>query len=169
VCLIPAAVPPHKLAPRETPELRLAMTRLLAEEDERLGVDDIELHRDGPSFTVDTLRELHARRPENAFRLIIGSDMAKSFASWRAYREILFLAPPLIAERPDSMFSGDEFLSLMEDEAELMNRGRFPMLHVDASSTAVRRLVAEGADDRVLLTLLTRPVLDFVRLHRLYT
>jgi nicotinate-nucleotide adenylyltransferase len=168
VRLIPAASPPHKPLPGVPPEIRLAMTRLLAEEDERLAVDDIELRRVGPSFTVDTLRELRSLHPDWQFRLIIGSDMAKSFATWRSYREILSLAPPLVAERPDSLFPDGDFAASGEDWAAAMAAGRFPMAHVDASSTAVRRLIAEGAGDEALRTLLTGPVLDFVRGHSLY-
>lgn len=168
VCLVPAAVPPHKAVPDETPELRLAMTGLLAEESDRIDVDDIELHRTGPSFTIDTLHLLHSRHPDRAYRLIIGSDLAKTFSTWRSYRDILFLAPPLIAERPDSVFSGDDFASLRDDEAEIMARGRFPMAHVDVNSTVVRRMVAEGADDEALLALVTPPVLAFIRRHALY-
>lgn len=158
VRLIPAAVPPHKTLPGESPEIRLAMTRLLAEEDARIGVDDIEIRRAGPSFTIDTLRQLRERFPAAAFRLIIGSDMAKSFSTWREYREILALAPPLIAERPDCPFTEEDFLT----------EGRFPMPHADVNSTMVRRLVAEGAPDAALLPLLTRPVLDFIRRRGLY-
>lgn len=168
VRLIPAAVPPHKALPDETPELRLAMTKLLAEEDARLDVDDIELRRTGPSFTADTLRGLRGRHPGHEFRLIIGSDMAKTFSTWRAYREILFAAPPLIAERPDYLLTGDEYRNLLPDEAEIMARGRFPMPHIDVNSTLVRRLLADGAGDGELLPLLTRPVLDFIRRNALY-
>ncbi len=168
VLLIPAAIPPHKAAPGVPPELRLAMTRLLAGEDGRLSVDDIEIRRIGPSFTVDTIRELRARRPEETFRLVIGSDMAKSFASWREYREILFAAPPLIAERPDFMLAAGDFDNLREDEAAIMREGVFPMPHAHVNSTTVRGLVARGAGDGELLPLLTKPVLDFVRARGLY-
>ena len=168
VCLIPAAVPPHKAIPDETPEIRFAMAKLLADESDCIDVDDIELRRTGPSFTIDTLHQLRSRHPERHFRLIIGSDLAKSFATWRSYREIIFLAPPLIAERPDSMLSGDDFQALREDEADSMARGLFPMVHVDVNSTMVRNLVANGTDDAMLLTLVTPPVLEFVRLHNLY-
>lgn len=169
VCLVPAAVPPHKAQPGETPETRLAMARLLAEEDERLLVDDLELHRDGPSFTIDTLETLAARNPAAQYRLIIGSDLAKTFVTWRAYSRILRLAPPLVAERPDSLFSGEnDYSGLSRDEAAIMAAGRFAMRHVDISSTVVRRRVGEGAGDAELLALVTPPVLRYIREHHLY-
>lgn len=169
VCFIPAAVPPHKARPDETPETRLAMTRLLVEEDERLLVDDLELHRGGPSFTIDTLETLAARHPGTTYRLVIGSDLAKTFATWREYSKILRLAPPLVAERPDSLFQGiDDYPGLSAEEIGIMTAGRFAMEHVDISSTLVRRLVGEGADDETLLTMLTPAVLRYVRERHLY-
>lgn len=172
VMFIPAAAPPHKRAPREAdPATRLAMTRLLAGDDPRLSVSDIELRRSGPSFTFDTIRELSAENPQDCFRLIIGSDMAKSFATWRAYDSLLRLAPPLVAERPDSVFSGkpeDMFPGLDAEEAAIMQRGRFVMTPVDVSSTKVRTLFADDADDAALLECLTPSVLTFIREHGLY-
>ncbi len=168
VLLIPAAVPPHKAAPSVTPDVRFEMTRLLAAEDEHFGVDDIELRRVGPSFTIDTILELRRRLPESGFRLVIGSDMAKSFATWRCYRDLLRLAPPLVAERPDSPLGPDDFTAFGEEDGAILRRGVFPMRPVDISSTAVRRRVAEGAGDDELLALLTRPVLDVVRRRNLY-
>lgn len=169
VCLVPAAAPPHKAAPAQDAETRLEMTRLLADEDARLCVDPIELEREGPSFTIDTLRQLQSLHPENAYRLIIGSDLAKTFATWRSYRDILRIAPPLVAERPDDPFRGQgDYAGMNEEEAAVLRAGRFDMPPVDVSSTVVRRLVEEGADDMVLLQFLTPGVLAFVRRHGLY-
>lgn len=172
VKLIPAAVPPHKKTPREADaETRLAMTRLLAEEDERLSVDDLELRRTGPSFSIDTVRQLEAAHPETCYRLIIGSDMAKAFATWREYRELLSLAPPLIAERPDSVFEGgpgDNYPGLTFEEIQVMQKGRFEMIPVDVSSTKIRNLLAEGAGDGEMLRYLTAGVLGYIRRKGLY-
>lgn len=172
VVLVPAAMPPHKTAPPEAdPETRLVMTRLLAEEDPRLGVDDIELRRSGPSFTIDTVRQLLAANPGNRYRLIIGSDMAKSFATWREYGDLIKLAPSLVAERPDSVFAGSpatDYRNLNQEQVRVMQDGRFPMTPVDSSSTKVRALLADGADEATLLRHLTRPVLDYIVAHGLY-
>ncbi len=170
VCLIPAAIPPHKATPRQADApTRLAMAKLLAAEDSRLTVDDLELHRQGASYTIDTLRELLHKHPHHRYRLIIGSDLAKTFATWRDYREILRLAPPLVAERPDTPFHGDDdFANLNSEEAALIRAGRFDMRPVDVSSTKVRALLEAGAADNALLPYLTPRVLAFIREHRLY-
>lgn len=170
VCMVPAAIPPHKTAPSQAdPATRLAMTRILASEDERLCVDDIELHREGKSFTIDTLHELARLHPENSYRLVIGSDQAKMFGLWRAYREILAIAPPLVAERPDDPFHGEgDYAGMTPGEARILQQGRFAMRPVDVSSTKVRELLAKGAEDALLLPFLTAKVLAFIRERGLY-
>lgn len=170
VVLIPAAIPPHKALPSQADaDTRLRMAKLLAAEDDRISVNDLELRRDGPSYTVDTLRQLHALEPEVSYRLIIGSDLAKTFASWREYHEVLRLAPPLVAERPDDVFGGaEDFAGLPTEDRKFLVDGRFDMRPVDVSSTKVRKLLAEGADDGLLLRYITQPVLDFIHERGLY-
>ncbi len=94
--LIPAAIPPHKALKKRSAaaEHRLAMTRLAAESlrMEQISVTDLEMRREGPSYTVDTLREIHAEYPEAELWLMVGTDMLESFASWREPGEILRLA-----------------------------------------------------------------------------
>ncbi len=170
VRLVPAASPPHKrIAGEVAAGLRLAMTELLAREDGRLSVDGLELEREGPSYTVDTLREFRERRPEAEYRLIIGSDMAKSFGSWREYREVLRLAPPLVAERPDDRFRGSgDYGGMPAADAAVLEAGRFAMEPVAVSSTLVRERIAAGAGDAEILRYVTEPVLAFIRERRLY-
>lgn len=171
VCLIPAAVPPHKAVPKQAgPATRLAMARLLAQEDPRLRVDPLELEWTGTSYTIDTVRLLMADHPDRRYRIIIGSDLAKTFATWREYRELLRLAPPLVAERPDALFTGSDadYAGMTLEEAEVMRSGRFAMPLADVSSTKIRKLLAEGTNDAILLQYLTAPVLAFIRENGLY-
>lgn len=173
VCLIPAGAPPHKDLPREADAAtRLAMARLLAEEDSRLEADGLELERSGRSYSIDTVRALYSRHPHNRYRLIIGSDMAKTFASWREFRVLLRLAPPLTAERPDSVFSDgggcSDFPGMTREECGAMRAGRFAMTPVEVSSTRVRALLAAGAEDGEMLRFLTASVLRFIREAGLY-
>ncbi|MCC8166895.1 MAG: nicotinate (nicotinamide) nucleotide adenylyltransferase [Planctomycetes bacterium] len=170
VCFIPAAIPPHKVIQcRTTPETRLAMTRLLAGDDPRLSVDPIELSRSGPSYSLDTVRELMDTNPDNRYRLIIGSDMAKTFSSWLGYKDLLRLAPPLVAERPDDRFASDsDFIGLTPEELAVMKSGRFSMPPMAVNSTLVRSLLQDNADDAALLPYLTEEVLKYIRKNNLY-
>ncbi len=105
VLLVPAASPPHKrtreLAP--APD-RLAMARLGAAEDDRIGVSAVELERDGPSYTVDTLAELRRRFPASELFFIVGADSWIDFPTWRDPAGILALARLVVVNRPGVAF-----------------------------------------------------------------
>src|SRR6202012_5349332 len=100
VMLIPAGVPPHKPVDDEPgPEHRLELCRLAVGDDERFTVSDLELRRDGPSFTVDTLEILRKRSPSDDLFLILGADIAAGLADWHEPERVLELATVAIAKR----------------------------------------------------------------------
>ena len=95
--LVPTGMPPHKTLPAgsPTPEQRLEMTRLAGEQlglGDRVETLDLEVHRQGPSYTADTLRQLREQYPEDELWLLMGTDMFLSLQDWRAPEEILSLA-----------------------------------------------------------------------------
>ncbi len=94
VLLIPDSLPPHKELPAgsATGEDRLAMCRLTAGEVPGMEVLDLELRRSGPSYTSDTLAELHAQYPDDELWLLVGSDMFLSLQEWHEPERILSLA-----------------------------------------------------------------------------
>lgn len=90
---IPAGDHPHKRdRDMATAEHRCAMARLAFSELPGVVVDDRELHREGPSFTVDTLAELAAEAPENALFFLIGSDNLPLLPTWHEHHRLLELA-----------------------------------------------------------------------------
>ena len=94
VLLIPDNLPPHKALPAgsATGEDRLEMCRLTAGEVPGMEVLDLELRRSGPSYTSDTLAELHAQYPDDELWLLVGSDMFLSLQEWHEPERILSLA-----------------------------------------------------------------------------
>ena len=78
VLIVPASVPPHKQMPAYSPsaEERLELVRQSLLDHPRLTACDLELRRPGPSYTVDTLTQLHAMRPEDEIYLLMGTDIA---------------------------------------------------------------------------------------------
>ncbi|MBE6961531.1 MAG: nicotinate (nicotinamide) nucleotide adenylyltransferase [Ruminococcaceae bacterium] len=95
--LIPAGLPPHKSLPEGSPsaEQRLEMTRLACEQlglGEQAEVLDIELHREGKSYTSDTLTEIHERWPDAELWLLMGTDMFLTLQAWHEPETILKLA-----------------------------------------------------------------------------
>ncbi|MBV8735110.1 MAG: nicotinate-nicotinamide nucleotide adenylyltransferase, partial [Solirubrobacterales bacterium] len=92
VALIPTRTPPHKVLQDDPgPRHRLELCRLAARGDERFEVSDLELCRSDPSYTVDTLEELHDRAPESELFLIVGGDIAAGFAGWHEPEQVLSL------------------------------------------------------------------------------
>lgn len=143
VVLMPVASPPHKVLEEDPgPEERFELCRLATARDDRLEVSRLELDRGGPSFTADTLREIHATAPGDELTFIVGADMAASLPSWREPEAVLELATLAVAEREGVR---------RQDIAEVLtpmaagDRVRFfDLPKIDVSSSAVRRRVREG-------------------------
>ncbi|MEX2569749.1 MAG: nicotinate (nicotinamide) nucleotide adenylyltransferase, partial [Gemmatimonadota bacterium] len=90
---VPAGDPPHKPdAAAATPDQRLRMVRAAVEGDPRFAADDREIRRGGPSYTVDTLRDLRREDPDAELVFLLGIDQFRAFGSWRAPEEIVKLA-----------------------------------------------------------------------------
>ncbi len=150
VMLIPVFTPPHKpLDDEPGPEHRLELCRLAVAGDERLAVSDIETARRGPSYTVDTLQELHAKEPDNELFLILGGDVAAGLPRWRAPHRVLELATPAVANR-----RGTPRARAVSALAELPGGARarfFSMPWIGVSSTIIRRRVRAGQPIRYLV------------------
>jgi nicotinate-nucleotide adenylyltransferase len=166
VLLIPVHTPPHKPFVDHGAEHRLQMCRLSVAGDNRLGVSRIEIDRGGPSYTVDTLRQLHARAPADQLTLIVGGDMAATLPDWREPDEILSLAELGVAERAgidhdrilaslrklDGGAEGDSRPGGLIEGGVIEGRvSFFAMPRVDVSSSMVRQRVAEGQPIRYLV------------------
>lgn len=142
VVWVPAADPPHKRGMVGTPAaLRLEMVRAAAGGDPRFEVDDLELRRPGPSYTLDTLREFRRRLPDAALHFLIGADALREFHTWREPDAIVALATPVVFAR-----EGDHVR-----EAGGVPAIQVPVTRVDISSTEIRRRVAAGEPVRNLV------------------
>lgn len=169
VRLFPARIPPHKFrSDMSSPQERMEMARLLCLEDPRIDVDGAELGRDGPSYTVDTIRDLIRRQPGIAPRIIIGSDLVSTFHEWREAEELVDLAPPLVAARPGYPLLAEPVPGMSDRLAKALRDGVFPMPETALSSTMIRQAVGAGAGNRELLAMLTPDVLAYVRKNSLY-
>jgi nicotinate-nucleotide adenylyltransferase len=165
VLLVPVNQPPHKVAEADPGvEHRVEMCLRAVVGDERLGVSRAEADVPGRSYTVDTLRRLHDRRPEDELTFILGGDQARSIPAWREPEAILALATLGVAERED-VKRADIIETLCRVEGA---RGRvtfFDMPRIDLSSSLIRRRVAEGRPVRYLVT---DPVADYIAAEGLY-
>jgi len=108
VLLIPAQRSPHKQAAADPgPEHRLRMCRLAVAGEPALRVSALELQRPGPSYTVDTLRVLHAEHPDTELTFLVGADVARTLSDWRQPRQLLELAELAVALRGSVREDGD--------------------------------------------------------------
>jgi nicotinate-nucleotide adenylyltransferase len=148
VALLPVSTPPHKQASDDPgPEARLELCRRAVAGADGLEVLDLEVARGGPSFTVDTLRALHATGSGDDLTFIVGGDMALSLPTWREPEEVLRLARLGVAER-----SGAVRADIEDRLAPLGGRiDFFDMPRIDLSSTDVRARVAAGRPVRYLV------------------
>ncbi|OGT94770.1 MAG: nicotinate (nicotinamide) nucleotide adenylyltransferase, partial [Gemmatimonadetes bacterium GWC2_71_9] len=98
---VPCARQPLKATgPVATADQRCAMVRLAIAGHPRFLLDTCELERPAPSYTVDTLRDLRRRRPDERLVLIVGADAAAELPRWRAADEIVRLAEVAVLTRP---------------------------------------------------------------------
>jgi nicotinate-nucleotide adenylyltransferase len=165
VLLTPNAVPPHKEARMDPgPAERLELCRLAAAGDERLRVCDLEIARGGPSYTVDTLRVLHERDPEDHLTFILGGDIALGLPSWHEPEAVLELATLAVAERSGAI-RADVTARLHEAFGDLPRLEFFDMPRIDLSSSDIRRRIAS---ERSIRYLVPDPVADRIEQKRLY-
>jgi len=162
VAFVPAGDPPHRAAPLSDAQTRLAMVRAAVGDDPRFLVDDRELRRSGPSYTVLTLEALRAERGSQPIVLIMGMDAFAGIERWHRAGELILLAHIVIALRPHAPTPREGLAARLlrdhrcEDAARLA-ASPAGLVHVsentqlDLSSSAVRAVIAAGRDPRYLM------------------
>jgi nicotinate-nucleotide adenylyltransferase len=140
---------------------RLAMTGLAFAPVPRACIDDRELRRSGPTYTIDTLRELVEEQPATRWFLLMGEDQAASFASWREWAAIAALAELCVAHR-----GGAEEQGLARLQALPGVRVRVLALPaMPESATDVRARLTDGRD---ITQLVPTGVASYIERHCLY-
>lgn len=169
VWFCPVACSPHKS--RKAPvssEHRLNMLRLAIEEEPRFSISEIEIERDGLSYTVDTLKELVAsqagKEDPDTFALIIGEDSAENFHRWHQPEEIVKLAKLLVGSRPDSEkkeggFQGDSSV------VEALEKGLTKTRVMEISSKDIRKRLL---NKKYCYHLVPGKVMDYINTNHLY-
>ena len=170
VRFIPCGDPPHRGETRASARERFEMVRVAAEGQHGFVVDDREIRRDGPSYTVDTLAELREEFSERSLGLILGMDAFLGLPRWHRWQEILDVAHIVVAHRPGwrapDMGPLGELLSergthrvqdLHEDTSGRIHIHAVTQLEI--SSTEIRELVEAGRDPRFLMPDAVRDVI----------
>lgn len=161
VRLIPTARSPHRPDSRVPATKRLEWLKLAIAGERGLIADDREIKREGPSYTVETLRELRSWRPRTPLVLLLGADAFAHFHTWHQWREILELAHLAVVSRPGSaLLPPLEADILKERHADSIEALRavpgglwleLPLPLLEISSTRIRRLLRGGHSVRGLV------------------
>ena len=141
--VIPDRIAPHKQLPEgsASPEQRLRMLELALEGERKITVSDLELRREGPSYTYETVEQLHARYPQDQLILLMGTDMFLSFHQWRYPQRILKHAQLGVFYRgtPGERANIDRVKAEMERQGHTVHLLQNEV--VDISSTQLRRML----------------------------
>ena len=170
VCFVPSGDPPHRGETFADAELRLEMVRVATVNQPGLLVDDRELRRDGPSYTIDTLESFREEQGDTPIGLIVGMDAFLGFTSWYRWDEILDMAHIVVAHRPgwkapDIGALGELITEHGTHRIEDLHANRNGYIHIHAvtqleiASTEIRELVAAGRDPRFLMPDAVRDVI----------
>ncbi len=159
VILIPNGVPPEKGNAAETKEDRFHMVQILVRGRRGLSASRIEIDREGPSYTIDTIRAMKDDCPEGLC-FILGADRLLGIDTWRESRALVQLVPFIVAPRPGVSLSQFDEASHGKVTMQVLD-----MAPVDLSSSFVREMAARGED---IEPWVPRGVARYVRNRGLY-
>jgi nicotinate-nucleotide adenylyltransferase len=164
VILVPTGEAPHKrIAEDPGREARMEMTRLAAADDDRFSVSPLEVDREGPSYTYETLEALAEERADRKLVFVMGADAAVGLESWREPERVVALASLAVARRAG--VADAEVSTVMrslgcEDRTTMLEMPQFGV-----SSSAARERAKQG---RPLRYLVPEPVAGYIEEKELY-
>jgi nicotinate-nucleotide adenylyltransferase len=150
IIFVPTAVSPFKKAPHASVEMRLSMLRGAIEGEPGFVIDDSEVRRPPPSYTIDTVDEIQKREHDAEIYLLIGDDNVRDLPKWHRFGELEKAVRFVILER-----------------TRAGNKNDYPTLdrRIDISATEIRKRVASGQSIRYFVP---RAVEEIIRREKLY-
>ncbi|MCW9024149.1 MAG: nicotinate-nucleotide adenylyltransferase [Gammaproteobacteria bacterium] len=175
---IPCGQPPHREAPLTDAQHRLAMLRLAIARQPGFKIDEREIHRHGPSYMVDTLRELRDEFGAKPLSLILGFDAFLELDTWHEWEQIPDLANLIITRRPGWDEAGfrakpalDRLVKARQMSIEKLEQYQFGGLcfvsvtQLNISASLIRELIQQGRDVHYLLP---DSVYELIKQEKLY-
>ncbi|WLV23625.1 nicotinate-nucleotide adenylyltransferase [Aciduricibacillus chroicocephali] len=153
IWFLPAGMPPHKKSTATPAPMRLRMTELAIQSNCHFKVNGIELERSGPSYTIDTMKELKRNHPDSQFYFIIGADMIAYLPKWHKIDELSRLIE----------FAGVNRSGYSVETVYPVHLVNIPAF--DISSTLVRKRIKEGMSVKYMVP---DQVIQFIKEHQLY-
>ncbi|MBX2809867.1 MAG: nicotinate-nucleotide adenylyltransferase [Cellvibrionaceae bacterium] len=173
ICLLPSHQPPHRTQPQLPAQQRLQLLKLATASHACLSVDDREIKRTGPSYTVDTLKSFRRELGKQAsITWIMGVDAFNTLTQWHQWQQLPKLAHIAVIERPGYQLPTSgilaDWLSLSSPQhihrqaaGQVVSIALTPL---SISATAIRRQLSAG----VMPSALTKPVASYIAQHHLY-
>jgi nicotinate-nucleotide adenylyltransferase len=159
VFFVPARIPPHKGTQPTSVDHRMKMVTLACAGNPHFEVSDVEIRREGPSYTVDTLRIFREESPpDTEFFLMLGADSARDLGSWKDHETLLATSNVVVLGRPG--VAEDSFPPEVGRRITIL-----PTPRVELSSTDIRRRAARGDSIRYMVT---DEVEKYIRAEMLY-
>lgn len=180
VVFIPAAIPPHKgTVGLAEAEHRLEMVRRAISDHPFFRVSDIEVRREGKSYSIETIRHFRQSDPNSDIHFILGQDAFLEIETWKDFQDLFSLAHFVVMVRlPGGEGARPSGLPPTLREVFQFDPGQQVWVHrsghaihfreitcLDISSTKVRRLIAEGKSPRYLIP---KEVAAYIEEHGLY-
>jgi nicotinate-nucleotide adenylyltransferase len=164
VVFVPSGQPWQKGRPVSAAEDRYLMTVIATASNPRFSVSRVDIDRAGPTYTKDTLRDLHPLNPDSELYFITGADALASILSWQGWEELFELARFVGVSRPGYELSNDHITDVLGELAEdVLNLVEIPALAI--SSTDCRQ---RAESRRPLWYLMPDGVVQYVKKRRLY-
>jgi nicotinate-nucleotide adenylyltransferase len=162
VILVPNRQPPHKSGDMSLAgaEDRLEMCRLAIDDESLFEVDDLELNRPGPSYTIDTARQLRSRG-WSEISWLVGADMAISLPGWHQSDQLLAEVNFILMARPGSLIDWN----ILPGQMQRFRSNVVATPQLDISSTALRDRLSRGKSIRYLTP---DAVVDYIQRKKLY-
>ena len=150
VVFVPVGQAPHRgIEDDPGADARLELVELAIADDDRFASSRVEIDRDGPSYTSDTLRGMRSAAPEDEHFLILGGDQAASLPTWHEPEEVLSLATVAVVERLSWTRNAIGIRIARLKGSDRVRYLDMPLIQV--SSSGIRRRVADGRPIRYLV------------------
>jgi len=169
VILIPSAQPPHKAEKTiSSAEDRLKMTHLAVQDEPLFEVSDCELKRQGPSFTLETVRFFRQQYPQTQFYWLIGADSISELVSWYHIEQLAEECSIVTAARPGFNPQDNQALKsiLTDPQIQRLRQNILETPQVDISATRIRRRVRQNQS---ISCLTPSAVIDYIKRQNLFT
>ena len=175
VHLIPSANPPHREEPQASAEQRLMMLHLAVKNNEQFVVDDRELHREGASYTVDTLQSLRQEFPNSPLYLMLGTDAFADLQTWHQWQQLIDLAHIVVMRRAGEDLTLSDSLALwtqqhqaqIGDEALLAGKvWQVNVSQLAISATDIRHKFSQGQSPQFLMPDVVIQLIEMLGLYK---